>query len=85
MAGLCNSTPVRCVYLVRLPSTRRVIDKAKAILQRDLGLDEQGAYHALQRESRDRRKSMREIADAVLLTEEMRRKLSPQPGASQEH
>jgi uroporphyrinogen-III synthase len=57
--------------------TRRIIDKAKAILQRDLGLDEQGAYHALQRESRDRRKSMREIADAVLLSDDMRRKLAP--------
>jgi uroporphyrinogen-III synthase len=56
--------------------TRRVIDKAKAILQRDLSLDEQGAYLALQRESRDRRKSMREIADAILLAEEMRRKLA---------
>ena len=65
--------------------TRRVIDKAKAILQRDLGLDEQGAYHALQRESRDRRKSMREIADAVLLSDDMRRKLSSQLGTSQEH
>jgi uroporphyrinogen-III synthase len=64
--------------------TRRAIDRAKAILQRDLGLDEQSAYHALQRESRDRRKSMREIADAVLLTDDMRRKLSPQPGPSPE-
>ncbi len=65
--------------------TRRVIDKAKAILQRELGLDEQSAYHALQRESRDRRKSMREIADAILLTDDMRRKVSPQLGTSQEH
>jgi hypothetical protein len=37
---------------------------------------------ALQRESRDRRKPMREIADAVLLIDDMRRKLSPQPGPS---
>jgi len=57
--------------------TRRIIDKAKAILQRELGLDEQGAYLALQRESRDRRKSMREIADAILLSDEMRRRLGP--------
>jgi uroporphyrinogen-III synthase len=60
--------------------TRRAIDKAKAILQRDLGIDEQGAYLALQRESRDRRKSMREIADAILLMDDMRRKLVSQPG-----
>ena len=64
--------------------TRRAIDKAKAILQRDVGLDEQGAYHALQRESRDRRKSMREIADAVIMTDDLRRKLLPQPSRPQE-
>ncbi|HEV2273546.1 MAG TPA: uroporphyrinogen-III synthase [Acidobacteriaceae bacterium] len=64
--------------------TRRAIDKAKAILQRDMGLDEQGAYHALQRESRDRRKSMREIADAVIMTDDLRRKLLPQPSRPQE-
>ena len=60
------------VQLSERLETRRVIDKAKAVLQRDLGLDEQGAYLALQRESRDRRRSMREIADAILLAEEMR-------------
>ena len=64
--------------------TRRVIDKAKAILQRDMGLDEQGAYLALQRESRDRRKSMREIADAILLMDDMRRKLTAQSGPTAE-
>jgi len=59
--------------------TRRIIDRAKAILQRDLGIDEQEAYHALQRESRDRRKSMREIADAILLSDDMRRRAARQP------
>jgi len=65
------------VHLSERLETRRIIDKAKAILQRELGLDEQGAYLALQRESRDRRKSMREIADAILLSDEMRRRLGP--------
>lgn len=64
--------------------TRRVIDRAKAVLQRDMGIDEQGAYLALQRESRDRRKSMREIADAILLMDDMRRKLTPQQGSAAE-
>ena len=63
--------------------TRRVIDKAKAVLQRDLGINEQEAYLALQRESRDRRKSMREIADAVLLIEEMRRRVTPSPSPTE--
>jgi uroporphyrinogen-III synthase len=52
--------------------TRKLIERAKGILQRDFGLDETGAYHALQRESRQRRKSMREIAEALLLIEDMR-------------
>jgi uroporphyrinogen-III synthase len=60
--------------------TRRILDKAKAILQRDLGIDEQGAYLALQRESRDRRKPMREIAEAILLSDDLRRRITPQRG-----
>jgi uroporphyrinogen-III synthase len=59
--------------------TRRIVDRAKAVLQRDLGVTEQEAYHALQRESRDRRKSMREIADAILLSDDMKRKVQKQP------
>jgi len=75
---------VENVQLSERLETRRILDKAKAILQRDLGLDEQGAYLALQRESRDRRKSMREIADAILLADEMRRRLGPSQTPSAE-
>ena len=53
--------------------TRKVIDKAKGILQRDLNLSEDDAYRAMQRESRQRRKSMREIADAIVLSDNLRR------------
>jgi uroporphyrinogen-III synthase len=53
--------------------TRKAVDKAKSILQRDLSLSEDGAYQMMHRESRQRRKSMREIADAILLSEELRR------------
>ena len=66
------------IQLTERLETRRTIDRAKAILQRDLGIDEQEAYHALQRESRDRRKSMREIADAILLSDDMRRRAARQ-------
>lgn len=54
--------------------TRKVVDKAKGILQRDLNLSEDEAYRAMQRESRQRRKSMREIADAILLSDSLRRR-----------
>lgn len=53
--------------------TRKAVDRAKGILQRDLSLTEEEAYQKMQRESRQRRKSMREIADAILLAEDLRR------------
>ena len=53
--------------------TRKAVDRAKIVLQRDLQLTEEEAYQRMQRESRTRRKSMREIADAILLSEELRR------------
>jgi uroporphyrinogen-III synthase len=53
--------------------TRKAVDRAKSVLQRDLSLNEEEAYQTMQRESRQRRKSMREIADAILLAEDLRR------------
>jgi uroporphyrinogen-III synthase len=53
--------------------SRKQIEKAKGVLQRDFGLDEETAYKALQRESRQRRKSMREIAEAILLNDDLRK------------
>lgn len=53
--------------------SRKVIERAKGVLQRDFGLDEESAYRAMQRESRQRRKSMREIAEAILLNEDLRK------------
>ena len=53
--------------------TRKAVDKAKGILQRDLGMSEEEAYRSMQRESRQRRKSMREVAEAILLADSMKR------------
>jgi uroporphyrinogen-III synthase len=53
--------------------SRKHIEKAKGVLQRDFGLDEDSAYRAMQRESRQRRKSMREIAEAIVLNDELRK------------
>jgi len=52
--------------------TRKVVERAKGIMQRDLKISEEEAYLTLQRESRQRRKSMREVAEAILLNEEIR-------------
>jgi uroporphyrinogen-III synthase len=53
--------------------SRKHIEKAKGVLQREFGLDEDAAYKAMQRESRQRRKSMREIAEAILLNDDLRK------------
>ena len=53
--------------------SRKVIDRAKGILQRELGVTEEEAYLTIQRQSRDRRKTKKEIADAIILGDELRR------------
>ena len=53
--------------------TRKVVDRAKGILQRDLKISEEDAYRALQRESQQRRKSMKDIAESIILNDEMKR------------
>jgi signal transduction protein with GAF and PtsI domain len=52
--------------------TRKIVERAKGILQRDLGLDEEQAYLALQRQSRQKRKPMKEIAEAIVLSDDVR-------------
>jgi uroporphyrinogen-III synthase len=49
------------------------VERAKGILQRDLQLSEEEAYLTLQRQSRQMRKPMREIAEAIVLSEEIKR------------
>jgi uroporphyrinogen-III synthase len=52
--------------------TRKLVERAKGILQRDLGLDEEQAYLMLQRQSRQKRRPMKEIAEAIILSDEVR-------------
>jgi uroporphyrinogen-III synthase len=52
--------------------TDLLLERAKEVLQRDLKISGQDAYLALQRESQQRRKSVKEVAEAVLLTEELK-------------
>jgi K+-sensing histidine kinase KdpD len=53
---------------------RKIVERAKGILQRTLGISEEEAYRSLQRESQQRRKSMKEISESIILNEEMKRK-----------
>ena len=52
---------------------RKVVDRAKGILQRDLRISEEEAYRKLQRESQQRRTSMRDIAESIILNDELKR------------
>lgn len=46
---------------------RQIIEEAKGLLMKARNLDENDAYHFLRKEAMNKRKSMREIAEAVLL------------------
>ena len=52
---------------------RKVVERAKGILQREMKLSEEDAYRALQRQSQQMRKSMKEIAESVILNDELKR------------
>src|SRR6266496_1891463 len=58
--------------------TRKLVERAKGILQRDLGLTEEQAYLSLQRQSRQKRKTMKEIAEAIVLSEEVKSSSRPE-------
>ncbi len=53
--------------------TRKLVERAKGILQRELGVNEEEAYLTLQRQSRQRRLSMKEVAQAIVLSDDVRR------------
>jgi uroporphyrinogen-III synthase len=53
--------------------TRKLLDRAKGILQRDLVITEEEAYLMIQKQSRQRRRTKRDIAEAILLADDLRR------------
>jgi uroporphyrinogen-III synthase len=52
--------------------TRKIVERAKGILQVELGLTEEQAYLALQRQSRQKRMSMKDVARAIILSDEVK-------------
>jgi len=50
---------------------RKKIERAKGVLMRKEGLTEEGAYQKLKKYSMDNRKAMREVAEAIILVDEM--------------
>jgi uroporphyrinogen-III synthase len=61
--------------------SRKIIERGKGILQRDLHITEEEAYLMLQKQSRQRRLSMREVAEAIILSEEIKRAQAKGPTA----
>lgn len=51
---------------------RKLVERAKGILQRELGLTEEQAYLALQRQSRQKRRPMKEVAEAIILSDDVK-------------
>jgi response regulator NasT len=52
-------------------ATRKVVEKAKGVLMQKHQLSEQDAFRRIQKLSMNNRKSMREVAEAILLAEEL--------------
>jgi len=50
---------------------RKVVEQAKGVLMETHGLRESEAFHRIRKASMDNRKSMREIAEAILLTHQL--------------
>ncbi len=54
--------------------TRKLVERAKGILMREQGMNEEEAFRKIQKQSMDIRKSMRDIAEAIILIENMKKK-----------
>ena len=57
--------------------TRKLVERAKGILMKREGVDEQEAFLRIQRQSRNTRTPMREIAKAILVSDELRQHSAP--------
>ena len=53
--------------------TRKLVERAKGILQRELRISEEEAYRTMQRQSQQMRKSMQEISESIILNDELKR------------
>lgn len=51
--------------------SRKLVERAKGILMKDLNVSEEEAYKLLHRKSMDKRISMKEVANAVILSKEL--------------
>ena len=52
--------------------TRKLVERSKGVLQRELGMTEHEAYLALQHQSQQKKRPLKEIAQAIILSAEVR-------------
>jgi uroporphyrinogen-III synthase len=50
-----------------------VVERGKGVLQREMKIGEEEAYRAMQRQSQQMRKSMKEIAESIILNDDLKR------------
>ncbi|MCX5693562.1 MAG: GAF domain-containing protein [Candidatus Omnitrophica bacterium] len=55
-------------------TTRKLVERAKDILSQDANISSSEAYRLIQKQSMDIRKSMREVAEAIILAKDIRGK-----------
>jgi uroporphyrinogen-III synthase len=60
-------------------AVRKIIERAKGIVQSEFGISEEEAYSLIKKQARSRRKSMKEIAEAILVINDMKRNQRPAP------
>ena len=53
--------------------TRKRVEKAKGILMREQGISEEDAYSLIRKSSMNKRMTMKEIAEAIILSQEIRK------------
>ncbi|MCM8775836.1 MAG: GAF and ANTAR domain-containing protein, partial [Candidatus Omnitrophica bacterium] len=54
--------------------SRKIVERAKDILMKETGLSGEDAYRKIQKQSMNTRRTMREIAEAIILTKELKGK-----------
>jgi len=62
------------IEMKRQLETRKLVERAKGILQHRYGLTEEEAYLRLRNESRRLRRPMKDLAEAIILAEDLSRK-----------
>lgn len=59
--------------------SRKIIERAKGLLMRQTGLDEESAYLRLQKTARNENRKLVEVARAIILADQMQRDYKPAP------